>query len=170
MKKLFIWAGLLLVTLANAQQDISVSVIDAETQKPVANIAVTMLNSARNSKIEQMTNAKGSTTFKSIASLDGYVVKFSGNNEYDAQESSAIDIRSNQNSSISLYINRKGGVVNQLNEVVINRNGTAPAHNFAASGDFRFGASDQTFTRRSEKSESAGRLVSFFRSDRCRQN
>ena len=66
MKKLFIWATLLILSNANAQQDISVSVIDAETQKPVSNISISLTNSSRNSKVQQITNVQGIAVFKNI--------------------------------------------------------------------------------------------------------
>lgn len=142
MKKLFIWATLLLVAAVNAQQDISVSVLDAETQKPVSNISIAIINTTRNSKFLQITNAQGISVFKNIASLDGYQLQFSGNELYESQESSLIDVRSNQNSTISLLIQKKGTKINQLNEVVINRSASSKINRRDAEVSFELKAKE----------------------------
>ena len=142
MKNFFIWATLLFVTVVHAQQDISVSVFDAETQKPLSNITISIANTTRNSKIIQVTNSQGMSVFKNIASLDGYQLQFSGNETYDAQESSLIDVRSNQNSSISLLLQKNGSKVNQLNEVVINRSASSKINRRDAEVSFELKAKE----------------------------
>lgn len=142
MKKLFIWALLLFVAAVNAQQDISVSVFDSETQKPVSNITIIINNTTRNSKITQVTNALGISVFKNIASIDGYQISFLGTDLYEPQESSLIDVRSNQNSTISLLIQKKGFKINQLNEVVINRSASSKINRRDAEVSFELKAKE----------------------------
>ncbi len=120
MKKIFIWAFVFATFIVNAQQDIYVSVIDLETKKPVVNSTITILNNSRNFKLTQVTNNKGVTVFRNIESIDGYQIKCNGNEEYLEQNSSLIDIRSNQNSNLVLELRKKTS--NQLDEVVVSKN------------------------------------------------
>ena len=142
MKNFFIWVSLLVVTLVSAQQDISVSVLDAETQNPVPNVSITIINTSRNSNYQQISNAQGISVFKNIAALDGYQIKFSGNDMYKAQESYSFDIRSNQNSSITFFIQKKESKINQLNEVVINRSATSKINRRDAEVSFELKAKE----------------------------
>ena len=142
MKNLFIWALLLVVSATYAQQDISVTVVDAETQKPIINTTLTLTNSTRNSTAVQVTNALGISVFKNIASIDGYQLRFLGNDLYDAQESVFIDVRSNQNSSISLQLQKKGSKINQLNEVVVTRSASAKINRRDAEVSFELKAKE----------------------------
>lgn len=142
MKNFFIWALLFMCMIVSAQQDISVLVLDIETQNPVATISVTMLNTLRNSALQQITNFQGISIFKNIASLDGYQLKFLGNDQYEAQESGLIDIRSNQNSTISLLLQKKESKVNQITEVVINKNATSKINRRDAEVSFELKAKE----------------------------
>lgn len=117
MKKLFIWCMLFAITLIHAQQDLTVQIVDAQTNAVVPSITISILNKSQNSSISQVSNSKGNVIFKNISSLDGYQINFLGNQEYAAQESKLFDIRSNQNAIIEIRLNKKSA--NELQEVLV---------------------------------------------------
>ncbi|MBB1194429.1 TonB-dependent receptor [Flavobacterium sp. SOK18b] len=117
MKKLFIWCMLFAITIIHAQQDLTVQIVDAQTNAVVPSITISILNKSQNSSISQVSNSKGNVIFKNISSLDGYQINFLGNQEYAAQESKLFDIRSNQNAIIEIRLNKKSA--NELQEVLV---------------------------------------------------
>ncbi|AWG22116.1 TonB-dependent receptor [Flavobacterium faecale] len=117
MKQFFIWAMLCVSTLAMAQQDLTVEIIDNDDQKPVANITIKLANSARNTTNLQTTNAQGKVIFKGIAALDDYQVVFAGNLMYAPTSSQMISVRSNESPTINFILQKTSG--QQLNEIVI---------------------------------------------------
>ena len=100
-------------------QDLTVTVTDISTFQGLPEIKVTLINSSRNISMEQTTDALGKATFKSLPTINGYVVKFEGNDQYESAESSVINIRSNENPSVVLSILSKNDD-NTLDTVVIN--------------------------------------------------
>lgn len=117
MKQFFIWALLCITSIAMAQQDITVSIVEHHDQKPVANSSITLKNTARNTTLEQTTNAQGKAVFRGVPALDGYQVVFLGNLIYAATSSEVFSIRSNESPSINLVLQKADG--QELNEIVI---------------------------------------------------
>ena len=61
---------------------------------------------------------------------------------YNLQQSNLIDVRSNQNSSISLYLQKKQSKINQLNEVIIIRTSSAKINRRDAEVSFELKAKE----------------------------
>lgn len=99
-------------------QDLTVTVIDFTTTETISNIKITLENSSRNLSIEQMTDEKGKAIFKNLPTLNGYVVKFNGDDAYTMTESALLDIRSNENPSLILSLLPKND--NTLDTVILN--------------------------------------------------
>lgn len=123
MKQFYIWAVLLISTIAVAQQDLTVSVIDAETQKPVFNIAVTLINKSRNLALSQITNTQGKAIFRNLEALDNYQVNAMATQDYSAENSNFISIRSNQNPNVTLVLRKANA--QELNEIVVSSKSTS---------------------------------------------
>ncbi|MBP4142499.1 TonB-dependent receptor [Flavobacterium sp. P4023] len=123
MKQFYIWAVLLISTIAVAQQDLTVSVIDAETQKPVFNIAVTLINKSRNLTLSQITNTQGKAIFRNLEALDNYQVNAMATQDYSAENSNFISIRSNQNPNVTLVLRKANA--QELNEIVVSSKSTS---------------------------------------------
>lgn len=140
MKQFFIWALLCISTIALAQEDLSVSVIDFESQKPIPNLTLKLINTTRNILLQQTTNSQGKATFKGVPALDGYQVVFESTADYTAQSSELISIRSNQNPNISLILKKTS--FQQLDEVVINSKATAKINRRDAEVSFELKAAE----------------------------
>ncbi|WP_188050514.1 TonB-dependent receptor [Flavobacterium sp. GP15] len=123
MKQFYIWAVLLISTIAVAQQDLTVSVIDAETQKPIFNIAVTLINKSRNLAVSQITNTQGKAIFRNLEALDNYQVNAMATQDYSAENSNFISIRSNQNPNVTLVLRKANA--QELNEIVVSSKSTS---------------------------------------------
>ena len=122
MKQFFIWALLCFSTIVNAQEDLTVSVIDLETQNAVSSVTIKLTNAARNISLQQTTNVQGKVIFRNIPALDGYQVVFEETTDYATESSDVLSIRSNQNSNVTLIIRKKS--IQTLQEVVISANST----------------------------------------------
>ena len=140
MKQFFLFLLLSVTTFAVAQEDLSVSIIDFNTQKPVANLEVLLVNSSRNSSLQQISNAQGKVTFRGIPALDGYQVIFEGTLIYAAQKSELISVRSNQAPNVTLVLAPKES--NELNEVVITKGATAKINRRDAEVSFEMKAAE----------------------------
>ncbi|MDF1517979.1 MAG: TonB-dependent receptor [Lutibacter sp.] len=123
MKQFFIWAMLFVSAIVVAQQDLTVSVINFETQKPVSNLTLVLINSTRNINLQQVTNSQGKATFRSVPALDGYQILFEGTEDFAAQNSEIISIRSNQNPNVTFVLKKVSS--QQLDEVVVTSSSTA---------------------------------------------
>lgn len=123
MKQFYIWAVLLISTIAVAQQDLTVSVIDAETQKPIFNIAVTLINKSRNLALSQITNTQGKAIFRNLEALDNYQVNAMATQDYSSENSNFISIRSNQNPNVTLVLRKANA--QELNEIVVSSKSTS---------------------------------------------
>jgi hypothetical protein len=71
MKQFFLFLLLSATTFAVAQEDLSVTLIDFNT-KPIPNLEILLINSSRNSSLQQISNRK--SLFRGIPALDGYQV------------------------------------------------------------------------------------------------
>ncbi|MBE0391525.1 TonB-dependent receptor [Flavobacterium sp. PL002] len=140
MKQFFLFLLLSVSTFAVAQEDLSVSIIDFNTQKPVADITVLLVNSSRNSTLQQTANAQGKVTFRGIPALDGYQVIFEGTLIYAAQKSEMISVRSNQAPNINLVLAPKES--NELNEVVVTKGASAKINRRDAEVSFEMKAAE----------------------------
>jgi outer membrane receptor for ferrienterochelin and colicin len=139
MKKIFILMVLFFSVIANAQQDLTVTVVD-ESQKPTQNITISLENKGRNFNSSQTTNKQGKATFRNLESIDGYQIVFSGDNEFGSQKSDLITIRSNQNPGVSLVLRKINP--NQLQEVIIKSTGTSKINTQDAEVSFELKASE----------------------------
>lgn len=140
MKQFFLFLLLSITTIGVAQEDVSVSIIDFNTQKPLADLQVLLVNSSRNSSAKQISNSQGKVTFRGIPALDGYQVIFEGTAIYAAQKSDLISVRSNQAPSVSLLLMPKES--NELNEVVITKGATAQINRRDAEVSFEMKAAE----------------------------
>ena len=123
MKQFYIWALLLMSTIAMAQQDFTVSVIDAATQKPLSNLSIILENKSRNLHLSQISNPQGKVIFRNLEALDDYQVIYEETQDYAAGSSDFISIRSNQNPNVTLILGKSN--TQQLNEVVISSGSTS---------------------------------------------
>ncbi|MFH6959508.1 TonB-dependent receptor domain-containing protein [Flavobacterium aquidurense] len=140
MKQFFIWALLCVTTLVSAQEDLTVSVIDFETQKPISNFIIKLSNSTRNSSLLQTTNVQGKAIFRNIPALDGYQVSFEETADYVAERSDIISIRSNQNPNVTLILKRTN--TEELDEVVISTNSISKINRRDAEVSFELKAAE----------------------------
>lgn len=143
MKQFLLFLLLSVSTITIAQEDLSVSVIDFNTQAPLENIQVLLINSSRNSNLQQTSNAQGKVTFRGIPALDGYQVVFEGTATFAAQKSEFVSVRSNQAPNVTLLLSpRAGDDSNQLNEVVITKGATAQINRRDAEVSFEMKAAE----------------------------
>ena len=140
MKQFFLFLFLSITTIGVAQEDVSVSIIDFNTQKPLADLQVLLVNSSRNSSAKQISNSQGKVTFRGIPALDGYQVIFEGTAVYAAQKSDFISVRSNQAPSVSLLLMPKES--NELNEVIVTKGATAQINRRDAEVSFEMKAAE----------------------------
>ncbi|MBG6062258.1 outer membrane receptor protein involved in Fe transport [Flavobacterium sp. CG_9.1] len=140
MKQFYIWALLCISTIAMAQQDLTVSVIDAVTQKPVSNLAITLENKSRNLQVRQISNTQGKVIFRNLEALDGYQVSAAATQDYRAESSNFIDIRSNQNPNVTLVLRESG--TQELDEVVISSGSNSKINRRDAEVSFEMKAAE----------------------------
>lgn len=140
MKQFFILVFLCITTIMAAQEDLTVSVLDFETQKPISNLTINLSNSSRNISLLQITNVQGKVVFRNIPALDGYQVSFEETANYSTQKSDLISVRSNQNPNVTFVLNKRN--VEQLNEVVIATNSTSKINRRDAEVSFELKAAE----------------------------
>jgi outer membrane receptor protein involved in Fe transport len=140
MKHFFLFIMLSITTFAFAQEDLSVTLIDFNTQKPIPNLKILLINSSRNSSLQQISNNQGKVTFRGIPALDGYQVVFDGTTVFASQKSDLVSVRSNQAPNITLVLVPKNS--NELNEVVITKGATAKINRRDAEVSFELKAAE----------------------------
>jgi hypothetical protein len=89
-------------TFAVAQEDLSVTLIDFNTQNQFR-IWILLINSSRNSSLQQISNNQGKVTFRGIPALDGYQVVLM-EPLYLPVKIRFISVRSNQASNVTLVL------------------------------------------------------------------
>jgi outer membrane receptor for ferrienterochelin and colicin len=104
-------------TIAMAQQDLTVTVIDGATKKIVPNYPITLQNTSRNILLNQISNNQGKAIFRNLEALDDYQVISELSNDFAAETSNLISIRSNQNPNLTLVLRKN--TTEQLNEVIL---------------------------------------------------
>lgn len=117
MKQLSFWV-MLVVSIAAFSQDLTVTVTNFTTSQIVPMVEVELVNSSRNISIKQTTDLQGKATFRSLTALNGYKVVFAGNDDFQATESSVIDLRTGENPNINLSVLPLSS--ESLGEIVIN--------------------------------------------------
>lgn len=140
MKQLLSWVLLCFTTIAFAQEDLTVSVIDFETQKPISSLTIKLLNSTRNIALQQTTNMQGKAIFRNIPALDGYQVLFEETTDYVAESSDILSIRSNQNPNVILVLQKNS--TQTLQEIVISANSTSKINRRDAEVSFEMKAAE----------------------------
>ena len=101
---------LLLVALAitpflYGQQDITVELIDYQTNGPApAGITVTLINDGQGIQRSQETGEGGRVIFRALPALAGYRVTVAETEDYLDGQSEAIDLRSNQSRRVQLIV------------------------------------------------------------------
>lgn len=123
MKQFYIWTLLFISTLASAQQDLTVSVTDLATQKPIPNLSLILENKSRNLNIIQTSNEQGKVIFRNLEALDGYQVRSLETQDYAAENSDFISIRSNQNPNVTLILSNIS--TEKLDEVIVSFGSTS---------------------------------------------
>jgi hypothetical protein len=106
-----------------AQQDLTVTVIDKETQQPISNLTLKLTNFSRNLTLEQISNQQGKATFRNLSALDGYQVFFEEAFDYASESSDLFSVRSNQSPSIVLVLRKLASQT--LEEVVVSSSTTS---------------------------------------------
>jgi len=124
MKKIFFTITTMLSFLTYAQEDITVNVIDFNTNLPVSGISLTLENSQQGVNLTEITNTLGKAFFNSVPVLNGYQVTFNGNDIYAPSVSEIIDIRSNQDIVLQILLVPASTNNQNLEEVVVTSNKT----------------------------------------------
>jgi hypothetical protein len=85
------------------------------TKKIVPNYPITLQNTSRNILLNQISNNQGKAIFRNLEALDDYQVISELSNDFAAETSNLISIRSNQNPNLTLVLRK----TLQLNEVIL---------------------------------------------------
>lgn len=133
---------LLCSVFSMAQQDVTVSVIDFETQKAIPDLVITLENKTINFTSSATTNTQGKVTFRGLPSRNGFQVVFAENNEYMSQNSEVFSIRSNQNPTINLILFKTTSMNQALEGVVVSSNSTAKINRRDAEVSFELKAEE----------------------------
>ena len=118
MKYLFTLTVLLLSgCAAYTQADLNVNLINYLSNQPVEGAEVVLLNESRGIEQSRITDARGVAVFRGLPEVEGYQVVFEGDGQFEAGNSEAFSIRSNQNPTVQLNLLEKREV--NLDEVVV---------------------------------------------------
>ena len=119
MKKLLFLRAILFGIVSYSQEDITVNVIDFNTNLPVEGVLLTLDNEQQGIKLTQTTNSLGKAFFNSVPVINGYRVTFDGNDTYASSISELIDIRSNQDIVVQILLVAADTNSQALDEVVV---------------------------------------------------
>ena len=119
MKKLLFLSAILFGIVSYSQEDITVNVIDFNTNLPVEGVLLTLDNEQQGIKLTQTTNSLGKAFFNSVPVINGYRVTFDGNDTYAPSISELIDIRSNQDIVVQILLVAADTNSQALDEVVV---------------------------------------------------
>ncbi len=122
MRSLFLSLCLLASGLVLAQQDLTVEVIDYQSNQPAVNVAVVLVNASRGFSQSQLTNEQGRAVFRLLPAVEGYRVQIAETDQYLETQSELIDIRSKQNRTVQIVLLTKRTV--DLEEVNITASAT----------------------------------------------
>ena len=105
MKHFLLLLALAISPLVYAQQDITVELIDYQTNSPApAGIQVTLINAGQGIERNQETGATGRVVFRALPALADYRIVVPETDDYLDGESEAIDLRSNQSRTVQLIL------------------------------------------------------------------
>ncbi|MBA3986444.1 MAG: TonB-dependent receptor, partial [Flavobacteriales bacterium] len=142
MKKIIFMIFLCLGITVFSQQDFTVTVIDFENNQPISNIEIKLLNESRGISLIETTNESGKVIFRSIPSINGYQVFFEGNDNFGPNFSQKIDIRSNQNPNVQLFLNESLSSEQILDQVIISNISSAKINRRDAEVSFELKAEE----------------------------
>ena len=142
MTRLLVLCILLFTINSIAQQDIKVSVIDIQNTQNITGIEISLQNENQGINITKTTDNKGQVVFKNILPLNDYRIIFKGNTKYAQQQTEQIDIRSNENISIPLYLISKDFAEQSLDEVVVTQQKTSRINRRDAEVSFEIEAKE----------------------------
>ncbi len=142
MSKFICWCFILLTWMSYAQQDIIVTVIDIQNNESISDIEIRLKNENQGINVLKKTNAKGPVVFKNILPLNDYKIVFEGNDQFSAQDSEFIDVRSNETVNIPLYLISKSFAEQSLDEVVITQQKTSRINRRDAEVSFEIEAKE----------------------------
>lgn len=144
MKNLLFWGMLFITISAFSQQDITVSVIDIQSNIPVSGVEVVLSNQSQGITLKNLSNTQGKVVFRGIPSLNDYQVYFTGNGDYAGASIDNIDIRSNQNANLLLPLDTSIANEQQLDEVVLYNSTSAKINRRDAEVSFELKAEEIT--------------------------
>ena len=105
MKPIFLLIALAVTPLLYAQQDLTVELIDYQTNAAApAELPVTLTNTAQGFIREGTTDASGRVVFRALPALPGYRIVVPETDDYLDGESEPIDLRSNQSRRVQLIL------------------------------------------------------------------
>ena len=105
MKHFLFFLALAISPFVYAQQDITVELIDYQTNSPApAGIQVTLINAGQGIERNQETGATGRVVFRALPALADYRIVVPETDDYLDGESEAIDLRSNQSRTVQLIL------------------------------------------------------------------
>ncbi len=124
MRLILLGFALLLTVTLFGQQNLSVELIDYQTNGPAAaGLEVTLTNTGQGISRTQTTDAQGRTVFRALPALSGYRIVVGETDDYLDGESEAIDLRSNQDRTVQLVIFNKQTV--NIDEIQVSASGSA---------------------------------------------
>ena len=136
MKKLLFIAIAMWGIMVNAQEDVTVNVIDFTTNKAISNATIILENEQQGIKQTGVTNSVGKVYFNSVPVLNGYRVIFDGNEAYAPSVSNEVNIRSNQDIVVQVLLIPASNTEQNLDEVVISTNTTSKINRKSAEVSF----------------------------------
>ncbi len=104
-----------------AQAGLEVSVINRDTNLPLTNYPIRLINESIGFSIEKNSDSQGKVKFRGLSTSGRYTLSTSENDQYYAFEKNDLSLRSNQSSSITIIINLKSAI--ELEDVVIRGGG-----------------------------------------------
>ena len=135
--KIYIFIAIAMIGFwVNAQEDVTVNVIDFNSGKPLTGITIILENEQQGIEQTQITNSLGKVFFNSVPVINGYRIRFKGNDNYGATISSAVDVRSNKDTVVQVLLVPTTDVEQQLDEVIVNSNTTAKINRKSAEVSF----------------------------------
>ena len=109
----------------SAQEDLVVYAIDFNTNNPVENLTVKLINTQQGYNTQKTTNTIGKASFNSIPVVNGYQVTFDGNEKYAPTSSEIVDVRSNEELVVQLLLFHPSDNQESLHEIVLSTKKTA---------------------------------------------
>ena len=119
MKKLLFIAFAMITICTVAQEDVTVNVIDFTTNQPVVGVEIILENAQQGIQQKQITNNLGKVFYNSLPVINGYSILFKGNENYTPSTSNSVNIRSNQDIVVQVFLIPTSLSGESLNEIVL---------------------------------------------------